>query len=139
MAKSHSFAVTGPGGAARGLADDAGGDLLPEQAEGGPRRDHQAFRQAVRSDDRGAKQMIERPGQVRACGAGEGGPRRFGPLQARNPASHSVPKLGPAVCRRAGKRKPPRWPIILAPAHGFVDTREIPRTTPGLPWTSDME
>ena len=40
------------------------------------------LRQAARGDDRGAEQVIERPGQVRACGAGEGGPGRFGPLQA---------------------------------------------------------
>ena len=46
------------------------------------RRDREVFRQAARGDDRGAKQVIERPGQVRACGAGEGGPGRLGSLQA---------------------------------------------------------
>ena len=38
--------------------------------------------QAARGDDRGAQHGIERPGQLRAGGAGEAGPRRFGPLQA---------------------------------------------------------
>ena len=95
-----------PGGAAGGLADDAGGDQMPEQAEGGLRRDRQVFRQAARGDDRGAEQVIERPGQVRAGGAGEGGPavsarckpasssraaRAAAAMQARKPASHSVP------------------------------------------------
>ena len=71
-----------PGGAAGGLADDAGGDQVPEQAEGRLRRDREVLRQAARGDDRGAQHVIERPRKVRAGGAGEGGPGRLRPLQA---------------------------------------------------------
>jgi hypothetical protein len=38
--------------------------------------------QAARGDDRGAQHVIERPGQLRAGGAGEAGCCRFGPPQA---------------------------------------------------------
>ena len=70
-----------PGGAAGGLPNDAGGDQLPEQAEGRLRRDRQAVRQAARGDDRGASHVIERQRQVRARGAGQDGSGCLGSVQ----------------------------------------------------------
>jgi hypothetical protein len=69
-----------PGGAA-GVSDGAGGDQLPQQAEGRLRRDREIVRQATRGDDRRAKHVIERQRQVRARGAGQDGSGRLGSLQ----------------------------------------------------------
>ena len=50
-----------PGGTAGGLADDTGGDQVPEQAEGRLRRDREVLRQAAPSDDRGAQRVLDHP------------------------------------------------------------------------------
>ena len=88
-----------PRGAARGLADDAGGDQLSEQAEGGPRRDRQAFRQAVRGDDRGSGAGDRAPGAGASVRCGRGRPPPFLPA-----ASRPVPR-GRSALRRRRRRE----------------------------------